>query len=84
VHTFDGDEVLNSLLVSVCVSEDDLCEWGSSTGVMNDISDNTLDVSFSLNVIESSESCWSNSVSSSGLENKRTTVSLSSDASTHD
>jgi hypothetical protein len=31
VHAFDGDEILNSLLVSVCVSECDLGEWSSST-----------------------------------------------------
>ena len=31
VHSFDGDEVLNSLLVSVCISEDNLCKWCSSS-----------------------------------------------------
>jgi len=84
VHSFDSDEVLNSLLVSVCISEDNFCKWGSSTWVMNDILDNSLNVSFSLNVVESSESSWSNSVCGSRLENHTTTVSLSSDASTHD
>ena len=31
VHAFDGNEMFNSLLVSVCVSEDDLGKWGSSS-----------------------------------------------------
>jgi len=84
VHSFDSDEVLNSLLVSVCISEDNFCKWGSSTGVMNDILDNSLNVTFSLNVVKSSESSWSNSVSGSRLENNTTTVSLGSNASTHD
>lgn len=44
VHSFDGDEVFNSLLVSVCISEDNLGKRGTSTGVMNDISDDTLNV----------------------------------------
>jgi len=65
VHSLDGNEILNSLLVSVCISEDNLCKWGSSTCVVNDISNNTLDVSLSLDVIEGSESSWSNSMEAS-------------------
>ena len=45
VHAFNCDEIFNSLLVSVCISEDNFSEWGSSTGVMYNISDYTLDVS---------------------------------------
>jgi hypothetical protein len=44
VHALDGHEVLCSLLVSVCVSESDLGEWGASSGIVNDVLDNTLDV----------------------------------------
>lgn len=45
VHALDGYEVLCSLLVSVCVSEGNLGEWSASSGVVNDVLDNTLDVS---------------------------------------
>jgi len=76
VHALDGHEVLCSLLVSVCVSESDLGEWGASSGIVNDVLDNTLDVPLSLNVIESPESGWGNSVLAARLENKTTTVSL--------
>jgi hypothetical protein len=44
VHALDGYEVLCSLLVSVCVSEGDLGEWSTSSRVMNDVLNNTLDV----------------------------------------
>merc|ERR1719240_91211 len=63
VHSFDGDEILNSLLVSVCISEDNLCKWRSSAWVVDDVLHNSLDVSVSLNVVKSSESSWCNSVS---------------------
>merc|ERR1719247_1854937 len=29
-NSFDSDEILNSLLVSVCISESNLCKWGST------------------------------------------------------
>ena len=45
VHSFDGDEVLNSLLVSVCVPESHFSEWSTSTWVMHDVLHNSLDVS---------------------------------------
>jgi len=84
VHSFDSDEILNSLLVSVCISEGNLSKWCTSTWVMNDVLHNTLHISLSLNIVQSSESGWSDSVSAARLENKTTSVSLSSDASTHD
>jgi len=84
VHSFDSDEILNSLLVSVCISERNLCEWCTSTWVMNDVLHNTLHISLSLTKVQSSESGWSDSVSAARLENKTTSVSLCSDASTHD
>jgi len=84
VHSFDSDEVLNSLLVSVCISEGNLCKWCSSAWIMNDILHNTLQVSLFLTIVESSESRWSNSVSAARCKNKTTSVSLCSNASTHD
>jgi len=84
VHSFDSDEILNSLLVSVCISEGNLCEWCTSTSVMNDVLHNTLHIPLSLNIVQCSEPGWSDSVSATWLENKTTSVSLCSDASTHD
>jgi len=51
VHSFDSDEVLDSLLVSVCISECNLCEWCTSTWVMNDVLHNTLHIPLSLNKV---------------------------------
>jgi len=84
VHSFDGDEILSSLLVSVCVSEDNFREWGTSAWVMNDVLYNTLHISLSLNIVESSESSRSDSVGAVRRENKTASMSLGSDASTHD
>jgi len=44
-HSFDCDEVLDSLLESVRISESDLGKWGTTTGVVDDVLDNTLEVS---------------------------------------
>jgi len=76
VHSFDSDEVLNSLLVSVCISEGNLREWGTSAWVMNDVLHNTLHIPLSLNEVQGSEPGWSDSVSAARLENKTTSVSL--------
>lgn len=45
VHAFDGDEVLSALLVFVNVSENNLGEGGTTASIVNDVSDDTLDVS---------------------------------------
>jgi len=44
VHAFNSDEILSALLVFVLVSEDNLGEWSPSTGVMNDVPYNTLNI----------------------------------------
>jgi len=62
-HSFNSDEVLNSLLVLVRISESDLGERSTSSGVVNDILDDTLDIPLFLRVIESSESSRSYSMS---------------------
>jgi len=84
VHSFDSDEILNSLLVSVCVSEGNLCKWCSSTWIVTDVLHNTLHITLSLAIVQSSESGWRNSMSTVRCKNKTTSVSLCSDASTHD
>lgn len=50
VHAFNGDEIFNSLLVSVCISEHNLGERGTSTSIMNDVLDHSLDVSMIINL----------------------------------
>ena len=45
VEAFNGNEVLSSVLVLIWVSENDLGEGGSTTWVVNDFLDDSLDVS---------------------------------------
>jgi hypothetical protein len=45
VKTFNGNEILSSVLVLVWVSENDFSKWGSTAWVMNDFLNNSLDVS---------------------------------------
>lgn len=44
VHAFDSDEILSALLVFVLVSEDDLGKGSTSASVVDDVSDDSLDV----------------------------------------
>jgi hypothetical protein len=44
VHAFNGDEILSALLVFVLVSEDNLGKGGTSAGVMDDVSHNSLHI----------------------------------------
>jgi len=50
VHSFNGDEVLKSLLESICISEGDLSEWCSSTWIVNNVLNNSLDISTIINI----------------------------------
>ena len=45
VHAFNSNEILLVLLEFVLVSEYDLSERGATAGIMQNILDNTLDVS---------------------------------------
>ena len=45
VHSLHSNEILNSVLVSVGVSEDNFSQRGSTAWVVNDFLDNALDVS---------------------------------------
>jgi len=56
VHAFNSNEILLVLLEFVLVSEYDLSERGATAGIMHDILDNTLDVSFTLSEVNGSES----------------------------
>jgi len=84
VHALDGNEVFNSLLVPVRVSEDNLGKWGTSARVMNDVLDNSLDIALLLNIVKSSEPGRRHFVCFVRRKDKTTTVSLRSNTSTHD
>jgi len=83
VHSFNGDEVLDSLLVAIGVPEGNLGERRTSAGIVNNVLNHSLDVTLSFSVIKRSEPRGSDSVCLVRGENETTTVSLSSDASTH-
>jgi hypothetical protein len=83
-HSLDSDEIFDSLLVPVRVSEDNLGKWRTSARIMNNVLHNTLDVALLLSIIERSESRRGDLVGLVRSKNKTTTVSLGSNTSTHD
>lgn len=83
VHSLDSNEVLSALFVSVLVSEDNLGERSTSAGVMDNVPHNTLNVTLSLSIIDSSEAGGRNSFTSVCFESRGFTVTLSSDDSSH-
>jgi len=85
VHSFNGEEmaVLKSVLIGV--SEDNLSKGSTTTGIVEDFSDDTLDVTISFSEIEDSESSGGDSVMLVGLENGvLLTSSTTSNNFTHD
>ena len=67
VHTFSGDEVFSVDSEFVRISELNLCQWCSSSWVMDDSSDDTLDEAGSLSVVVVSECSWGDSVNAVDL-----------------
>jgi hypothetical protein len=78
--TFSGDEGLGSLLVSVRVSEENGSQRSTSTGVVDDVLDDTSDVTVSLGEVQRPQSGRVLPVVSVGLEDT-TALSLVSDDS---
>jgi len=83
VHSFNGDEILSALFVFVLVSEANLCERGTSAGVVNNVFDDTLYVTLSLSVVEGSEASWGNTLAGVSFEDGRVSVTLRSDYFSH-
>jgi len=84
VHSFNSDEMVVSESVLIRVSEDDLSKGSSTTGIMDDLSDDTLNVTISFSEIEDSESSGGDSVMLVGLEDGvLLTSSTTSDDFTH-
>jgi len=84
VHSFNGDEMVVLESVLIRISEDDLSEGSSTSGIMDDLSDDALNVTISFSEIENSESSGSDSVMLVGLEDRVLfTSSTTSDDFTH-
>jgi len=84
VHTFDSEEMVVLKSVLIRVSEDDLSKGSTTAGIVDDLSDNTLNVTISFSEIENSESSGSDSVMLVGLEDGvLLTSSTTSDDFTH-
>jgi len=84
VHAFSSQEVGSLESVFIRVSEDDLGEGSTTAGIVDDLSDDTLDVTVLFSEIENSESSRSDSVVLVGLEDGvLLTSSLTSNDFTH-
>lgn len=83
VHTLGGHEQLVLLLVSEGVAESDPGERCTATRVVNDLSDHALQVPIALTKVEAAEPCWSLAMVGMGLEHRPSTLTLSSDYTTH-
>jgi len=83
VHAFSGNEVFSALFVFVLVSEANFSKWCTSAGIVHDIPHNTLNVTFSLGVIDGPKTSWRNSLASVGLENSGISMTLRSDHLSH-
>jgi len=76
VHAFDSDEKLSVLLEFVLVSENDFGKRGATAGVMHNVLDDSLDVTFSLSEVQGSEGRGCDSLRGVGLEDRAATTSL--------
>jgi hypothetical protein len=83
VHTLGSNEVFSALFVFVLVSEANLSKRGTSAGIVHDVSHNTLNVTFSLSVVDSPKTGGSDSPAGVGLENSGVSVTLRSDHFSH-
>jgi hypothetical protein len=84
VHSFNGEEMVVLKSVLIGVSEDNLGKGSTTAGIVDDLSDDTLDVTISFSEIEDSESGGSDSVMLVSLEDGvLLTSSTTSDDFTH-
>lgn len=84
VHALSGEEVLLVLFETIRVSEGHVGHWGASSTVMDDLFDNSSDITISLGVIQVSELRLSHTEMAVCFENTLlVTSSLTSNNSTH-
>ena len=85
VHAFSGDEELSAVLIVVGVTEDDLGERSPAAWVVDDLLDDTTEVSrqvrmvalpFTFGEVEVPELCWSHSPDGVGLKDASLALSL--------
>jgi len=83
VHTFGGNEELLLDLVSVGITEVDDSKRSATAGVVDDVTDDTLDVSVSLGIVHSSQAGLPLPVLGVGREHGPSALPLGSDHTTH-
>jgi len=83
VHALGGDEELVLLLVSEGVAEADSGKRGTATRVVDDLGDDALEVAVALAEVEAAEPGGALAVVGVGLEDGPSTLTLSSDYTTH-
>jgi len=83
VHTLDGDERFLSLLEFIGISELNDSQGRSSSGVVNDILDDSLDVSMTFGIIRGAKTSGAFAMFVVRRENRTRTLSLGSNHSTH-
>lgn len=83
VHALVGDESLGVELEAVRVTENDLGEGSTTTGVVNDLLHNTTNVAVSLSIVEGSELGGGLVEPRNGMEYRASALPLVSDDATH-
>lgn len=83
VHALGGDEQLILLLVAEGVAEGDPCERGTTTGIVDDLGDDALEIAVAFAEVETAEPGRTLAVVGMGLEDGPGTLTLSSDHATH-
>ena len=83
VHTLRGDEELLLVLEAERMAESDSAERGSASGVVDDVGNDSLDVSIALRVVEGSETGRTFAAMGVGGEDGACSFSLASDDATH-
>jgi hypothetical protein len=82
VHTLSSNEDLSTETVLVLVTEDNLGEGSATTGVVDDLLDDTANVAVTFSIVERSQLGGSLTVSCVGLEDS-SRLSLSTNDATH-
>jgi len=83
VHAFGGDKELLLVLESEGVAERDSSQRRTATWVVDDLGDHALQVAVALAEVEAAEPSWTLAVVGVGLEYGPSTLTLSSDHTTH-
>jgi hypothetical protein len=83
VHALSGDESGSALLVSILITELDLGEGSTTTGIVDDLTDDSTDVTVTLGKVESTELGGTLTVLGVSLEDASMALALSTNNTTH-